>query len=58
VNSSGNIDADVSYWYKPTAPQQSILMGAPFYFYFGLRQGRTAFDKFAESWVDFDDITY
>lgn len=58
VNSSGNIDADVSYWYKPTAPQQSILMGAPFYFYFGLRQGRTAFDKFAESWIDFDDITY
>ena len=58
VNSSGQLDAEETTWNKNTPSPNSITVGAPYHFYFGLKQGKTAYDKFAESWMDFDDITY
>ena len=34
-----------------------INTGAPFYFYFGLKRGGTAFDRFVIKWVDTNTIT-
>ena len=34
-----------------------ITVGAPFHFYFGLKKGKTAFDRFAKQWIKFDTIT-
>ena len=58
VDGSGNLDIDEDTWSRNYQYGNYITIGAPFYFYFGLRQGRTAFDKFAESYLDFEDITY
>jgi hypothetical protein len=41
-------------------PQPGIpggyLMGAPFYFYFGLKQGASAFDRFSAKWIDTEGL--
>jgi len=29
-----------------------ITVGAPFHFYFGLRRGASAFDKFRTKWIN------
>ena len=58
VDGSGNLNPDDNYWLPNPDFSESITMGAPFYFYFGLKQGSTAFDKFAQSYLDFDDTTY
>jgi hypothetical protein len=34
-----------------------ITVGAPFHFYFGLKKGKTAFDRFAIKWIGFETIT-
>jgi hypothetical protein len=31
-------------------------VGAPFFFYFGLKKGKTAWDKFSKKWLDFNNI--
>jgi hypothetical protein len=31
-------------------------MGAPFYFYFGVTKGASAFDRFTTKWIDTDEI--
>jgi hypothetical protein len=39
------------------APQPRVInTGAPFHFYFGLKKGRTAFDRFVIKWVDTNNI--
>ena len=58
VDSSGQLSAELTTWDGNTPEPDSITVGAPYHFYFGLKQGKTAYDKFAESWFDFDDITY
>lgn len=35
---------------------RSITVGAPFYFYFGLKKGKTAWDRFAKKWLDLESI--
>lgn len=39
------------FTYDPTIPQGSeqFIVGAPYHFYFGLKRGRTAFDKFLKN---------
>ena len=38
-------------------PQGRVInTGAPFHFYFGLKKGRTAFDRFVIKWVDTNNI--
>jgi hypothetical protein len=42
----------------PFSPSDRIItVGAPFHFYFGLKKGKTAFDRFAKQWIKFDTIT-
>ncbi len=31
-------------------------LGAPFYFYFGLKQGASAFDRFTTKWIDTEEL--
>jgi hypothetical protein len=33
-----------------------ITVGAPFHFYFGLKKGKSAFDRFARKWIKFETI--
>jgi hypothetical protein len=58
VDGSNNIKPDASNWDRNIPNKNSVTVGAPYHFYFGLKQGKSAYDKFAESWVDFEDITY
>jgi hypothetical protein len=32
------------------------VTGAPFFFYFGLKKGKTSFDKFTQTWLDVETI--
>ena len=58
VNSSGVLDPLATNWERNTPQPNIITVGAPYHFYFGLKQGKTAYDKFAQSWIDFEEITY
>jgi hypothetical protein len=42
-----------TYWNQNPAAKhgRSITTGAPFYFYFGLKKGKSAYDRFAIKWV-------
>jgi len=53
VDGLGNLSYNTSTR-SPNTPTQptSITVGAPFYFYFGLTQGASAFDKFARIWIE------
>jgi hypothetical protein len=33
-----------------------ITVGAPYYFYFGLKKGRSSFDKFYRKWINSDNV--
>lgn len=45
------------YDYKPEPGLPgNYLMGAPFYFYFGVTKGASAFDRFTTKWIDTDAI--
>ena len=42
----------------PNIPlSRTITVGAPFHFYFGLKKGKTSFDRFATKWLSFETIT-
>jgi hypothetical protein len=36
---------------------RTITVGAPYHFYFGLKKGKTSFDRFAIKWIGFEIIT-
>ena len=41
----------------PNNPNPNIYqVGAPYHFYFGLKKGKTAFDRFIKKWLDFNNI--
>lgn len=52
VNNLGQIDENVGNWDKNNPEQQSVTVGAPFHFYFGLKKGASAFDRFTTKWID------
>jgi len=54
VDSTGKISANISDWNQNTYPNRVITVGAPFHFYFGLKKGASAFDKFGRQWLDFE----
>lgn len=57
VDSSGNYNASPSSQ-DPNSPLSRVItVGAPFHFYFGLKKGKTAFDRFAKKWLNFEIIT-
>jgi hypothetical protein len=48
-------------WIPPNPPNEDnnriFTVGAPFYFYFGLKKGKTAWDRFARKWLDLETFT-
>ena len=41
----------------PNDPLERVFqVGAPYFFYFGLKKGKTAFDRFAKKWIDFNNF--
>jgi hypothetical protein len=52
-NPINDATGEFDYKPKPGLPDK-YLMGAPFYFYFGLTKGASAFDRFTTKWIDTD----
>ena len=46
-----NYAGRASNWNQNTPAPRAINTGAPFYFYFGLKKGKTAYDRFSEKWI-------
>lgn len=57
VDGSGNISGDVTYIEQNTPNGRTITHGDPFHFYFGLKKGKSAWDRFARKWIGFKTIT-
>ena len=52
VDGSGNITYDVTQEDLNASPlEKTITVGNPFFFYFGLSNGKTAYDKFLTKWT-------
>ena len=51
-----NLLSSVGTWARNTDPNTDIVTGAPFFFYFGLKKGKTSFDKFTQVWLDIDTV--
>jgi hypothetical protein len=56
VDSVGVLSDDLNTWSQNTTDSRSVTVGVPFHFYFGLKQGKSAFDKFGRIWLDFENI--
>jgi hypothetical protein len=61
VDGSGDLEPIWTSQSPNAAPWSSseriITVGAPQHFYFGLKKGKTAFDRFAKQWINFETIT-
>jgi len=59
VDSVGKLNADLTNWDRnsPGNVSNDITVGAPFHFYFGLKKGGSAWDRFARKWIKLDIIT-
>ena len=51
------ITADQQYWDNNVPNPELVTVGAPFYFYFGLRRGASSFDRFKTKWINTSNIT-
>ena len=56
INGNPIPTADINTWKQSMPNLRSVNTGAPFFFYFGLKKGSSAFDKFGRVWLDFDNI--
>ena len=56
VNSSGDLISSVSAWDRNPNDNKLVTTGAPFHFYFGLRRGASAFDRFRTKWINTSNI--
>jgi hypothetical protein len=52
----GSITALIRYWDKNNPDEELITVGAPFHFYFGLKRGASAFDRFRIKWINTNNI--
>lgn len=48
--------ADVSTWSQNNPLPRVISVGAPFHFYFGLKKGASAYDRFFKKWINSDIV--
>jgi hypothetical protein len=55
--SSVDLTALSTNWGQNSDNKQLVTAGAPFYFYFGLRQGASAFDRFRTKWINTNTVT-
>ena len=53
---NNSISALVQYWEQNTPGEELITVGAPFHFYFGLKRGKSSFDRFREKWINVTDF--
>ena len=56
TNNELTITANNQYWDNNTLNPELITVGAPFHFYFGLRRGASAFDRFRTKWVNTNNV--
>ena len=59
VDGNGDLTASPSAWIKNpgnTEEAQMVTVGAPFYFYFGLKRGGSSFDRFRSKWVNTENL--
>ena len=56
VDGNGDLIAAPSAWIKNPDEVQLVTVGAPFYFYFGLKRGASSFDRFRSKWVNTETI--
>jgi hypothetical protein len=58
VDGGGNLSGDIAGWSYNTNPKpRAVNVGSPFHFYFGLKKGKSAFDRFASKWINFNNVT-
>lgn len=62
INSTSPYLFEYETQWRPPNPQNQepnrvFTVGAPFYFYFGLKKGKTAWDRFTRKWLDFETFT-
>jgi hypothetical protein len=57
VDTLGNYNPAPSSQDDNTIYPRTITVGAPYHFYFGLKKGKTSFDRFAIKWIGFEIIT-
>lgn len=51
-----DIDESIQNWEQNSIEPNWITVGAPFHFYFGLRRGASAFDRFRQKWINTEII--
>ena len=56
VNSSGNISSSYNTKATNNFVADAVTVGAPFHFYFGLKKGKSAYDRFLAKWVDTNKV--
>jgi hypothetical protein len=57
VDNLGDLDSSEVYWEKNGGNNPRVItVGAPYYFYFGLKKGKSAFDRLTTKWVDTENI--
>jgi hypothetical protein len=54
VDSSGNLSSEQNTLTLNSGSAKSFTVGAPYHFYFGLRRGKSAYDKFGREWLKMD----
>lgn len=58
VDNSGGLSPSDSNWETNDGTEaRAITVGAPYHFYFGLKKGKSAFDRLTTKWIDTDNIT-
>ena len=57
TNNELTITANNQYWENNRLEPSKVTFGAPFHFYFGLRRGASAFDRFRTKWVNTNNVT-
>ena len=53
---NNSISALRKYWEQNTPEEELITVGAPFHFYFGLKRGKSSFDRFRAKWINVTDF--
>jgi len=54
VDGSGNLSTNLNSIEVNSGEVGTYTTGSPFYFYFGLKRGRSAYDKFGREWLNID----
>jgi hypothetical protein len=57
TNNTLTITANNKYWDNNKSEPSKVTFGSPFHFYFGLRRGASAFDRFKTKWINTNIVT-